>query len=113
MYIRYWNCLWDANDKQESFHLRGPELRLGFKLLNEASLSNLGFRGPQFLWSNGQQGKKNVKERLDWAASNGLWILKFPKAYTENISVLGSDHLPIMLHLQLQRKPLRRWPFCF
>lgn len=55
---------------------------------------DLGYRGPDFTWSNG-----TVKERLDRCLCNGDWRLCFPESKVIHLPKVCSDHCPVMVKL--------------
>ncbi|CAN1163031.1 hypothetical protein LINPERHAP2_LOCUS24804, partial [Linum perenne] len=76
------------------------------------SLIDLGFQGDPFTWSNGQQGNNEIKQRLDRALSCQNWRTYFDKALVFHEERIGSDHCPLLIHLQgkwIRKKCL----FCF
>jgi hypothetical protein len=62
-------------------------------------LSDLGFNGPKFTWTNYQEDSNFTKERLDRGVPNSEWSTLFPEAEV-NVSVaVNSDHTFFMLEL--------------
>jgi len=47
--------------------------------LNQCGLSDLGFVGNIFTWTNKLSGSDHIMERLDIFSANQNWIIKFPK----------------------------------
>jgi hypothetical protein len=81
--------------------------------LEACGLSDLGFKGPKYTWSNCQEGLDLIKERLDRVVANRSWCEFFREAEVWVGAAISSDHAPITLHVtglapkQLQRRPFR------
>ena len=79
--------------------------------LEACGLSDLGFKGPQYTWSNCQEGSDLIKERLDRVVANRSWCELFREAAVWVGMAISSDHVLITLHAmgfappQLQRHP--------
>ncbi|XP_012847996.1 PREDICTED: uncharacterized protein LOC105967956 [Erythranthe guttata] len=69
--------------------------------LTDCSLSDLGFTGPLFTWSNRRIPPNTVRSRLDQACGDGNWRDLFPSARVEHPELAGSNHLPILLRLHV------------
>jgi hypothetical protein len=54
-----------SNDRSET------QIRLFQECLDDCALSDMGFSGPMFTWTNKQNNDRNVRVRLDWAVANG------------------------------------------
>ncbi|XP_028121413.1 uncharacterized protein LOC114318678 [Camellia sinensis] len=81
------------------------------QVMDEFHLTNLGFSGPKFTWTNGRHGLANIKERLDKALCNDQWHTLFPEAWVQHLPRVNSDHCPILISLLgVVPHPLRR-PF--
>jgi hypothetical protein len=61
-------------------------------VLTECELSDLGFRGPKYTWSNYQKGQTLIKERLDRGVANSAWSELFPAAEVWVDFSWNSDH---------------------
>ena len=59
---------------------------------------DLGFSGNPFTWSNGQQGRVFIQERLDRGLVNGDWRSLFPRATVAHLAWVASDHAPFLLN---------------
>jgi exonuclease III len=67
--------------------------------MNTCSMLDLGFSGPKYTWSNGQDISTLIMQRLDRAWVNSEWRILFPEAYVTNLTRTHSDHCPILLSL--------------
>ncbi|KAL7132113.1 hypothetical protein ABFS83_12G049400 [Erythranthe nasuta] len=68
--------------------------------LQACGLSEIGFAGYPFTWSNKQKAPNTVKCRLDRVCANNLWSELYPNAQVLHLDSPGSDHKPILLQLQ-------------
>lgn len=80
--------------------------------LNDVGSLDLGFCGKSYTWTNGKHGLALIKERLDRAVADERWVIKFPKATEEHLTMELSDHCPIMVSTG-GRIPFVRRPFRF
>jgi hypothetical protein len=60
--------------------------------LDDCGLSDLGYSGPWFTWSNKQDGDRHIKVRLDRAVANNAFLELFEGCAVENIITTTSDH---------------------
>jgi hypothetical protein len=114
-----WICLGDFNEiLNESEKWGGRSRPRGLMesfqgTLEACGLSDLGFKGPKYTWSNCQEGLDLIKERLDRVVANRSWCEFFREAEVWVGAAISSDHAPITLHVtglapkQLQRRPFR------
>ncbi|EPS72636.1 hypothetical protein M569_02121, partial [Genlisea aurea] len=80
--------------------------------LEECDLSDLGFQGYPFTWTNNRTHPSTVKARLDRFVANTSWINIVPHFSVSHLKFGGSDHCPILLmfkdvvgcHTTLRRK---------
>jgi hypothetical protein len=79
--------------------------------LEVCDLMDLGYFGPKYTWSNGQERTALIKERLDRGVSNIEWRNLFPKAELQVESTICSDHAPLKLQLWRpnRRKRSKAW----
>ncbi|XP_026458485.1 uncharacterized protein LOC113358999 [Papaver somniferum] len=71
-----------------------PEIQ---QIIDVSNLSDLGFVGSKFTWSNRQSGDDLVMAGLDRALVNGLWLQFYANSKLTHINVVGSDHTSIIL----------------
>lgn len=67
--------------------------------LIDCGLTDLGFEGRPFTWSNNQKAPRTVRCRLDRVCANQPARQCFPDASVTHIDQPGSDHIPILLKL--------------
>jgi ribonuclease HI len=77
--------------------------------LEECNLTDLGFRGSKYTWSNCRDGVAFIKERLDRGVANMEWRAIFPDALVNVEAAVSSDHTPLALSLKkFTRRKKRR-----
>ncbi|KAL9682982.1 hypothetical protein QQ045_014794 [Rhodiola kirilowii] len=65
----------------------------------QAGLSDGGFKGNPFTWSNNQSGSGRIWERLDRSLLNGLVMSEFPMLQVTHLERIFSDHCPLLVDL--------------
>ncbi|CAM8951229.1 unnamed protein product [Rhodiola kirilowii] len=101
-----WIVIGDFNEVAHSWEVQGRrdrslrQMREFNKCLEDCGLTDLGYRGEPFTYSNRRKGDKEVKGRLDRAVANGGWRETFPKAAVHHGVSYTSDHSPIVVHLE-------------
>jgi hypothetical protein len=113
-----WMCIGDFNEvltESEKMarltpgKIRKHNLMQTFQqTLEVCDLMDLGYIGPKYTWSNGQEGTALIKERLDRGVSNMGWRNLFPEAELYVEATICSDHAPLMLHLWRPKRRTRR-----
>ncbi|XP_026417371.1 uncharacterized protein LOC113312852 [Papaver somniferum] len=71
-----------------------PEIQT---IIDRADLSDLGFSGNKFTWSNRQSEVDCIYARLDMALGNGYLLNQYGSSRVHHIDTIGSDHIPIIL----------------
>lgn len=98
-----WLCMGDFNEIMWSFEKRGGNPKTGrdMEMFREGtklcSLSDLGFPGWGFTWSNGRQGDMNIREMLGRFLANLRWKEVYMNYKVKHLSRYKSDHSPIIL----------------
>jgi hypothetical protein len=98
-----WLCCGDFNEIVEHSEKWGGSRRRDGQMeqfrsvLEDCGLSDLGFLGPKFTWTNGQFGDNFIKERLDRAVANRAWCALFPNREIRVLAARTSDHNPVMV----------------
>jgi hypothetical protein len=67
------------------------------RALEDCSLSDLGFSGPKFTWSNGCDGAAFTQERLDRVVANSEWCEYFKEVKVAVLARRSSDHNPLFV----------------
>lgn len=58
---------------------------------------DLGFIRRRFTWENNHEGLASIKERLDRAVVNTLWMEIYPEVIIKHLRMEISDHCPILI----------------
>ncbi|XP_059436088.1 uncharacterized protein LOC132169016 [Corylus avellana] len=115
-----WVCVGDFNEilnLSEKFggHGRPSKLMEDFQsALDDCGLSELGFRGPKYTWSNCQEGPGLIKEKLDRVVANQAWCELFCGAEVSVTAAISSDHSPIFLQplgFSFERQQQKRFKY--
>ncbi|XP_062161961.1 uncharacterized protein LOC133868989 [Alnus glutinosa] len=94
-------CTSDFNEVVEASKKKGGVRRPRFQMLDfqkalgHCHLSNMGFCGPQFTWSNRRGDYMFTKERLDRGVANNSFASRFPQLSVEILLARSSDHAPL------------------
>lgn len=100
-----WLCIGDFNKILTMSEKMGGNtwqrnLIHGFQqALEDGALTDLGFYGPKFTWSNCQEGDTLIRELLDRGATNHAWRTIFPDVEVEVCAAISPDHAPLVLWL--------------
>lgn len=70
------------------------------QLMCDLALQDASYQVQRFIWCNNRDGNGRVKERLDRALVNTLWIDVFPKALILVEPAVGSDNSPFILETE-------------
>ncbi|CAM8897072.1 unnamed protein product [Rhodiola kirilowii] len=95
---RPWVIFGDFNEVCFGWEVRGARVRGEWQMkafrevLFECGLTDLGFKGCPFTFSNKRRGKLEVKARLDRVLANAEWRSAFPSAQVSHITTCTSDH---------------------
>lgn len=100
------NAVASANEKAGWSSSLGSNNRAFSRWVQGAGLLDLGHQGPAYTWSNNQDGKSNIAERLDRVLASLQWTLTFPKSSVFHIPRFHSDHMLILL--RMDPSPIRR-----
>src|ERR1044072_222170 len=73
-------------------------------VMDECNLIDLGAIGTRFTWERWHQGERVLAKRLDRAMGDVSWRMLFPEAYVEHLARVYSDHSPLLLRLDADRK---------
>ena len=72
--------------------------------LEGCGLTDLGFIGHKFTWTNRRPGLAHTKQRLDRAIANRVWIDRFLASSVSHLFSHASDHIPILLKTMIDRQ---------
>ncbi|CAL1372535.1 unnamed protein product [Linum trigynum] len=71
--------------------------------MNLAELVDLGFSGPKYTWSRGDQQQTYKASRLDRSLCNLRWNTSYPNTSVVHLPRFHSDHNPILTTVELQQ----------
>ncbi|XP_012859003.1 PREDICTED: uncharacterized protein LOC105978134 [Erythranthe guttata] len=98
-----------GGDFNETLHIseksggrdRPPHFMEDFRgAIDECGLSDIGWEGKIFTWTNNRKHPYTIRSRLDRVCVNGEWAVLFPNAVVRHLEHVGSDHSPILLNPQ-------------
>ncbi|CAM8940592.1 unnamed protein product [Rhodiola kirilowii] len=99
-----WLAMGDFNvisDTKEKHGGNKPDSKAMFEFnefLTRAGFSDMGFHGSPYTWSNNQQGRSRIWERLDRVVGNGLAVAAFQNLKVHHLVCVSSDHCPLLLN---------------
>ena len=102
---RPWVVLGDFNEIEELDEKygradRGLSQMVGFReVLSDCALSNLGFIGPEYTWSNNREDAGLVRVCLDRGVAMQEWKGLFSQAIICHLTIVHSDHMGLLLDL--------------
>ncbi|KAL9683559.1 hypothetical protein QQ045_015381 [Rhodiola kirilowii] len=83
------------------------------EVLDFCGLSDLGFEGKPYTFTNKRRGNREAKARLDRVVANGSWRMLFPDHKVNHIWANASDHCPIAIDLVERRRCSKSSDFKF
>lgn len=96
----------DLNDIIEEKGKVGGKIRTitqlshGRQVMELCGLSDLGFQGHLYTWSNGRKGNENIQCRLDRAIDSQNFLNRFSLTRVIHLPRSGSDHAVIRVDLE-------------
>ncbi|KAL7129060.1 hypothetical protein ABFS83_13G037900 [Erythranthe nasuta] len=92
------NEILDNSEKQRGA-VRQPGRVAAFReTLDECGLTDLGFNGVPFTWTNRREEPNTVRCRLDRVCATNGWMNLFPNALVHHFKFAGSDHIPLFFN---------------
>ncbi|CAM8934187.1 unnamed protein product [Rhodiola kirilowii] len=101
-----WVVLGDFNEVLSNEEIKGLKLRHNWQMnnfkeaLGDCGLSDLGFRGFPFTFSNRRVGEKEFRARLDRVTADVDWRRIFYRAVVSHVHLHASDHQLLVLDTQ-------------
>ncbi|CAM8909274.1 unnamed protein product [Rhodiola kirilowii] len=98
-----WLVFGDFNEVLLGWEVKGRRIRGEWQMkkfrsvMEECGLTDLGFRGSTFTFSNKRKGNLETKARLDRALANQVWRSMFPEAEVIHETSGMSDHSPLVI----------------
>jgi exonuclease III len=100
-----WLCIGDFNEIVNQDEKMGGALRRESQMdqfreaLENCGLSDLGYKGAKFTWSNCQHDGNFIQERLDRAVANKAWCELIATYEVQVLAARSSDHTPLFLQM--------------
>ena len=97
-----WMCVGDFNDILFNYENEGGGIKearkiMGFRsMVEESQLIDFKAQGQRFTWFCKREDEV-IKERIDRAMVNVIWLESFPKTHVFNLPIVGSDYGPILV----------------
>ena len=66
-------------------------------ILENCELTDLGFIGHKFTWTNRRPSSAHTKQQLARATANKGWTERFPASLVSHLFSHAFDHIPILL----------------
>ena len=98
-----WCCIGDFNailNASEKQSVNAPyynQMEDFWVALENCELTDLGFIGHKFTWTNRRPGSAHTKQRLDRAIANRGWTEKFSASSVSHLFNHASNHIHILL----------------
>ncbi|KAF9598151.1 hypothetical protein IFM89_025591 [Coptis chinensis] len=89
-----------------------PKARNFLDMMDNCELFDLGFVGSIYTWTNRQNGRHRIWERIDRMMANEGWSSRFSGCRVHHVLATSSDHKFLILKLLQDRVTVRR-PFRF
>ncbi|XP_058750083.1 uncharacterized protein LOC131623075 [Vicia villosa] len=100
-------CFGDLNDILSESEKQGGNSRTAGQLLegrntmDMCGLSDLGFEGYPFTWTNGRKDMENIQIRLDRCLAKEEFVNRFSPIKVSHLGRFGSDHAAIRIQLEV------------
>ncbi|XP_057770800.1 uncharacterized protein LOC130990594 [Salvia miltiorrhiza] len=111
-----WVCGGDFNETMYHFENRGGNAKVDSRIsaFREVAafceITDLGYSGEPYTWTNNQSGADNIMERLDRVFGNDAWMDFFPGFEVIHLLRKSSDHCPILLTLSKEVENIQPRP---
>jgi hypothetical protein len=102
-----WLCIGDFNEIVEQSEKWGAnprkegQMKLFRSALEKCNLSDLGYSGAKFTWTNCQPNGNFINVQLDHAVANTQWCSMFKEASVQVLAGRSSYHKPLLLMLDV------------
>ncbi|KAL9690018.1 hypothetical protein QQ045_010411 [Rhodiola kirilowii] len=114
-----WILFGDFNEVCFGWEVKGGRVRGEWQMrafreaMTDCGLTDLGFEGSAFTFSNRRIGQKEIKARLDRMIANNEWRRIFPDAQVSHFSATSSDHSFLLLNCIRRERRRGNKGFCF
>ncbi|CAM8953707.1 unnamed protein product [Rhodiola kirilowii] len=97
LYRLPWIVFGDFNEVCFSWEVKGGRIRAFREAMMDCGLTDLGYKGNSYTFSNRRSGVLETRARLDRMLANYDWRKIFPNAQVSHISATSSDHLILII----------------
>jgi hypothetical protein len=104
---RRFNEITDQSEKMGAFLRKEGQMDNFRMALEGCSLSDLGFIGSKYTWSNCRSDGSFIKERLDRAVANMEWVALYKEVEVRILAATSSDHKPVLVEFLEESR--ERW----
>ncbi|XP_026396179.1 uncharacterized protein LOC113290804 [Papaver somniferum] len=94
----YCNFVLHEPEKFSQHPIDQVEADIFLNKIEEANLTDLGYTECPFIWTKKRTGPQLTEQRLDRGLANESWLENQPNTTISNLTVVGSDHNPIILN---------------
>ncbi|CAM8884344.1 unnamed protein product [Rhodiola kirilowii] len=114
-----WLVLGDFNEILFGWELKGRRLRKEWQMrsfreaIEDSGVSDLGYKGAPFTYSNRREGEFETRARLDRAFGNEQWRNLFPVVEVRHLVSSVSDHYPLLVEFDKNKKVHKKRLFRF
>jgi hypothetical protein len=117
-----WLCAGDFNealllDEQVGGNQRSIDQVQAFRdYLMDCGLTDLGFKGYKYTWSNRREGSENIHVRLDRGTAMTSFLSMFPFTQVEHVATEESDHMALVIKVSIEgadKRTQRKRSFSF
>ncbi|CAI9112431.1 OLC1v1012881C1 [Oldenlandia corymbosa var. corymbosa] len=105
------NQVLDQEDKHGGRQVRPQDTGAIRQLLDANDMEELKHIECWYTWTNKHQDQAVIFERLDRAFVNKPWLDTFKKVVIRNLSIMSSDHGPILVELKQKQLPKKNHRF--
>ncbi|XP_019225728.1 PREDICTED: uncharacterized protein LOC109207293 [Nicotiana attenuata] len=71
-------------------------------MIDDCGLTDLGYYGPRYTWSNGRGPCSIVWKRLDRGMVNDNWLASYLATTISHLASTGSDHSPLLMEMYVR-----------
>jgi hypothetical protein len=75
--------------------------------LNDCCLTDLGFKGYEYTWSNRREGSDNIQVRLDRGTATASFLNLFPWTEVEHVATEESDHMALLIRIRSEASDIQ------
>ncbi|CAM8944513.1 unnamed protein product [Rhodiola kirilowii] len=114
-----WLVLGDFNEVLFGWEYKGRRLRREWQMrsfreaIEDCGITDLGYKGAPFTYSNKREGIFEMRARLDRAFGNNQWRSIFPEVEVRHLVSSVSDHYPLLVHFHRQKRVYKKRLFRF